>query len=253
MIHGTDPWRLLHLIFGFPLATAGIDFIYTLWFLVIFIVLSLTIFVLANERLRSQYLVAFILCWSLIGGLSATLLSSVCPCYYSAFYASNPYADLFAYMAHVREIYPLWALDTQERLLNAFERGGMVFGEGISALPSMHVAIAVLNGIFLSQINRYACWAAWIFAAIIFLGSVHLGWHYAVDGYVADLLVIVIWMGAGKLTNLFEPRRQLAQGRSRGDGNNPPDSASNREKSHRNGDESRSGGADHQGIFRNQS
>lgn len=209
MIHGTDPWRLLHLIFGFPLATAVIDFVYTLWFLVIFIVLSLVIFVLGNERLRSQYLVASALCWSLIGGLSATLLSSAGPCYYPTFYAGDPYADLFAYLAQAREVYPLWALDTQERLLSAYERGGMVFGEGISALPSMHVAIAVLNGIFLSHINRYACWAAWIFAAAIFIGSVHLGWHYAVDGYVAALLVIIIWFGAGKLTDLFEPREQI--------------------------------------------
>ena len=210
MIHGIDPWRLLQPVLGFPLVTEVINFFYNLWFFVMFVILSLAIFLLEDKRLRTHYLAAFMLSWMLIGGVFAILLSSVGPCFYSAFYPSDPYAELIAYLDQVNEIYPLWARSLQDLLLESYKRDEMGFGVGISAMPSMHVAIVVLNAIFLSKVHRFAGIAAWIFAAIIFVGSVHLAWHYAVDGYVAALLVIIIWFAAGKLTDLFEPRDQSA-------------------------------------------
>jgi hypothetical protein len=38
---------------------------------------------------------------------------------------------------------------------------------------------------------------------LIFLGSVHLGWHYAVDGYVAIVAVLLIWKMSDKILNFF--------------------------------------------------
>ena len=204
MIHGTNPWQLLQPIIGFPLVTEAINIVYNLWFIVMYVVLSLGVFMLADERLRSQYLAAFILSWCLIGGLAATLFSSVGPCYYSSFYAGDPYAELFAYLDHAKNIYPVAARNAQAMLLEKYKLNQMELGTGISALPSMHIAVVVLNAIFLSNVHRLAGIAAWIFAAIIFVGSVHLGWHYAVDGYVAALLVIIIWFAAGKLMDLFD-------------------------------------------------
>ena len=201
MIHGTDPWRLLQPIIGFPLITEVFNFFYNLWFFATNIILCLVIFLLEDNRLRTHYLAAFILSWILIGGLFATLLSSVGPCFYSAFYPGDPYAELIAYLDHVNEIYPVWARTLQKLLLESYKQDEMGFGVGISALPSMHIAVVVLNAIFLSKVHRLAGVAAWIFAAIIFVGSVHLAWHYAVDGYLAALLVIIIWFGAGKLVD----------------------------------------------------
>jgi hypothetical protein len=40
--------------------------------------------------------------------------------------------------------------------------------------------------------------AAWTFAALIFVGSIHLGWHYAVDGIMAGLMMAGIWYAAGR-------------------------------------------------------
>ena len=204
MIHGTDPWRLLQPFIGFPVVTEAINFFYNLWFFVMYAALSLGVFMLVDERLRSQYLAAFILSWSLIGGLAATLFSSAGPCYYSAFYAGDPFAELFAYLDHAKNIYPVVARNAQAMLLEKYKLNQMGLGAGISAIPSMHIAVVVLNGIFLFKINRLAGWAAWIFAVIIFVGSVHLGWHYAVDGYAAALLVVIIWFAAGKLVDWSE-------------------------------------------------
>jgi hypothetical protein len=36
------------------------------------------------------------------------------------------------------------------------------------------------------------------FAVVIFLGSVMLGWHYAIDGYVGAAGVAAIWWWCGR-------------------------------------------------------
>ena len=37
------------------------------------------------------------------------------------------------------------------------------------------------------------------YAGVILLGSVHLGWHYAVDGYAAIGIALACWWIAGVL------------------------------------------------------
>ncbi len=199
LLHGTDPWRLLHPLVGFPIATTAINFLYNLWFFVMYVVLALAIFGVSGQSLRTRYLVTFLLSWAIIGSLFATLLSSVGPCYYELFYDTTPFADLIAYLDDARQTHPVWARDTQAMLFNKNRLQEAGFGAGISALPSMHIAIVVLNAVFLGKLHRLAGWAAWLYAAIIFIGSVHLGWHYAIDGYVAALLVLAIWKASGLL------------------------------------------------------
>jgi hypothetical protein len=36
-----------------------------------------------------------------------------------------------------------------------------------------------------------------IYAALIFVGSIHLGWHYAVDGIVGAAAAIAVWWCCG--------------------------------------------------------
>jgi hypothetical protein len=33
---------------------------------------------------------------------------------------------------------------------------------------------------------------------VILVGSVHLGWHYALDGYASIVAVIVLWHAVGR-------------------------------------------------------
>ena len=37
------------------------------------------------------------------------------------------------------------------------------------------------------------------YTVIMMIGSVHLGWHYALDGYVAIVGVWVIWWSVGRV------------------------------------------------------
>jgi hypothetical protein len=61
----------------------------------------------------------------------------------------------------------------------------------------MHNAITVLYALTLSRAPRLIRLAAWGYAALIFVGSIHLGWHYAVDGLAAGVMVWGIWGAAG--------------------------------------------------------
>jgi len=78
-------------------------------------------------------------------------------------------------------------------------------------MPSVHNALSVLFALAAFKINRIAGWAATAYALLIWLGSIYLGWHYAVDGLAAALLTFVIWPVAGIATDhLARPSRVSA-------------------------------------------
>ena len=75
-------------------------------------------------------------------------------------------------------------------------------------MPSMHCAGAILNAYFFTSLNRWAGLLGWGFAALIVVGSVYTGWHYAVDGYASFVGVTAIWFGTGVVSRrLHTPLR----------------------------------------------
>jgi hypothetical protein len=70
-------------------------------------------------------------------------------------------------------------------------------GSGISAFPSMHLAIATLNAVFLWRFGGILRWIGIAFLVVTQLAAVHLAWHYAIDGYASMLATPVVWMLAG--------------------------------------------------------
>jgi hypothetical protein len=83
--------------------------------------------------------------------------------------------------------------------INAYDyliatQGTNAFGSGISAMPSLHVGIAVLEALFVRQRFPKFQWVAWAFVGITYVGSIHLGWHYATDGILSAFFVVLIWI-----------------------------------------------------------
>jgi TRAP-type C4-dicarboxylate transport system permease small subunit len=74
-------------------------------------------------------------------------------------------------------------------------------------MPSLHVALAVLYPLVGFRVNRWLGVAFVLYAFLILLGSIHLGWHYAIDGYVSAIAVIAIW----KLVGYFLDRESSGQ------------------------------------------
>ena len=196
---GHAAWEWLQPIFGHPYATALVNVFYHLWFFVTYGVLVWQAVSLGRPRLRMQYLLTTLLLWSLVGNLAATLVSSAGPVYFARVTGlADPFAPLMAYLHQANDVVPVMALQVQDMLWQAYVgTGGMDIGEGISAMPSLHVATAVSYALVGFAVRRWLGILLAGFAAFIMIGSVHLGWHYAIDGYAGLLCTLAIWFAVG--------------------------------------------------------
>ncbi len=202
---GHLPWELLQPLLGHPAITAALNASYDAWFLIMFGSLFWQAFSAERSRTRMQYLLAFAFAWFIAGNVLATALSSAGPCFYGYLHpAANPYAAQMAYLHGVGAHWPVWSLQLQDMLWQSYQTGtGDV--AGISAMPSMHVTSTVLIALLCTRVDRRLAVAAWIYTALIMLGSVHLAWHYGVNSIAGAGLAIIFWYGAGWVLHRTEP------------------------------------------------
>jgi hypothetical protein len=197
---GHDPWLLLQPILGHPLVTWSLNAAYHAWFVVLYGTVFFMAFRLRDARLRAQFFIAYLLCWAIQGNLLAAVFASVGPVFYGPLTgAESSFTPLMAYLEAVSRDYPLSALRVQQFLWDSYSAGSLVTGAGISAMPSLHVASSLLFVLVFWRINRPLGVAMVFFLAAILIGSVHLGYHYAIDGYAAIVVTLAIWFGIGRL------------------------------------------------------
>lgn len=195
---GMDPWKITHALFGTPFLTTTINALYHAWILLFYLAVFVACFNLTGSGRHKQFLVADMLVWSIGGNLLAMAFSSAGPVYYAAFGFGDTFAPLMAELRAFDQVLPVPALHVQDVLLH--ETGGA----GISAMPSMHVASSVTMAFYAFSLSRVLGWVMTGFAAIIVVGSVHLGWHYAVDGYFSILLSVGLWALARTILRRFD-------------------------------------------------
>ena len=200
---GRLPWEYLQPLLGFAPLTMAINVVYDSWFVVMFGCVFWQIFSRMGGELRLQFLLAFSFAWFFGGNLLALVFSSAGPCFYGHLYpGADPYAAQMAYLHAVNQNWPIWSVDVQQTLWRSYAAGHGALG-GISAMPSMHVTIAVLLAIWGWRINRVAGWTLTAFATVIFIGSIHLAWHYAVDGIAGAALAVIFWVAAGTVARVY--------------------------------------------------
>jgi PAP2 superfamily len=195
-LHGRDAWRLLQPLVGYPMVTSFLSGLYHLWLMLLYF--GTFYFLLhKNPVLRQRYFISYLLCWSIIGAGLAIVFSSVGPCFVEPIVGRTDFAPLMDYLKAADQQYPVLVLNVQDLLLARHQDADSGLGSGITAMPSMHVAQAFLFFLAARHISRRAAWIFGIFFAAIMVGSVHLAYHYAVDGYVAIIATAFIWKCSG--------------------------------------------------------
>jgi hypothetical protein len=209
---GVAPWQLLQPLLGWPRITHALDWLYDLWFYILSLIWVWQAFSLRDDRLRKQFFYTVLLGWILIGNVAATLMSSAGPCFFGKVTGlPDPYSSLMNYLVDADRVQPIFAVGAQQILWQAYILRSLTVGAGISAMPSMHVALATLFALVCWRVRRWLGIVMSIYAIIVLITSVHLAWHYAVDGYLGAIGMIAIWWIVGRvLARGDEVRRHVA-------------------------------------------
>jgi hypothetical protein len=182
-IFGTDPWRVAEALFGW--AAPVMDAAYMTWFLVKFGTLALVLSAPESRR-KTQALLSYFLILACTA-LGQYLLSSGGP----VFYARLGFGHRFDALP----VEP-WVSLASSYLWTDYLRAGGDIGTGISAMPSLHVAIALWFSLVLRAYLPRAAALGFLYFALILIGSVLLGWHYAADGMAATAITLISWRAA---------------------------------------------------------
>jgi hypothetical protein len=187
---GVDPWRWLLAIGESDALRAALEWNYNVaWFALVFGALFFVATSPAAAGIRTRYVAMFMLVWVVCGNVLAGLFLSAGPAFFGFVTGDEArFAEQLAFLArgadgsHSAAAYQayLWSLHAS---------GQSGFGSGISAFPSVHVALVAMNAFFLAERWPRLAIAAWAYVALIVASSVYLAWHYAIDGYVSILVV----------------------------------------------------------------
>jgi membrane-associated phospholipid phosphatase len=194
---GFDPYRLLHSVLGFDLALSFFAGFYNYWLFLTYFVVICACFARPERVERMQFMLAFLFTWALGGNVLAMVFSSAGPPYFHLLGLGDHFVPLFERLGAHAAQGGLSVVATQELLWEVRSRSN---GPNlISAFPSMHVASSVLMAIYGFTVARWIGLALSAFALAIMIGSVLLGWHYAVDGYAGAVIALVAWRFCGWL------------------------------------------------------
>ena len=205
---GLDPWVLLQPFLGFDIATTICNIFYGLWFFVMFGAFLWFGFQKQATELRTRFFLAYMMLWFVGGGLMALVFSSAGPAFYGDLgLPHNPYTELNKYLADVNSRIPVWSVSAQRMLWDGYLN--ITKPIGISAFPSMHNGTAFLIAISFRPVSKTLSNILFAFTAMVFLASIHLGWHYAVDGYAAFGLAMICWWGAKPVAKFLHQQQSM--------------------------------------------
>jgi membrane-associated phospholipid phosphatase len=199
---GRAPWEWLQPLLGHPPITSTLSMAYASWFFVLYGVMFWQAFSRRDRVLRMQFFLSQMLIWIMLGNVLGTLLLSGGPVYFGRLTGlADPFAPLMAYLHEAARTWPNVTLSVQARLWDVYlvnGEGGVING-AVMAMPSLHVAAAFSLYLVGRATHPVLGWVLGLFTLTILVATVHLGWHYAIDGYAGMLGAWAIWHAVGFL------------------------------------------------------
>jgi hypothetical protein len=159
-LFGTDPWRL----FDIPALRWTMAKSYAFWFPVIYGFMVWAAFSRKTLAILSMFTIAA------IDTVAHFALPSAGPIFWSRLGMGDRFADL--------ENGPSTYTFFSDLLWHHYESGTVAAGTGISAMPSMHVALSAWLVLSFPKVRLLTV----PFLMIVFAASVASGWHYFTDG-----------------------------------------------------------------------
>ena len=73
----------------------------------------------------------------------------------------------------------------------------------------MHIVLASLWAFAAWHMSRVLGVALTGYVALIWIGSVHLGWHYFSDGLVSLVIIATVWWLVGRAMGLYVGKQSM--------------------------------------------
>lgn len=201
---GVDPWRLLYAFGQYEWLLRAIEINYNvLWFVFCYFTLYWVATSPRADKFRTRFFLSWFGSWILVGNVAAGTWLSAGPAYYGQVTGDTArFGEQMAFLASSAGETSS-AVTVQHYLWRLYESGQMGIGSGISAFPSMHIALVTLITLYANELAPRFGRFLWIYVAFVMMSSVYLAWHYAIDGYVSAIMVTAIYWALRKGMPLF--------------------------------------------------
>lgn len=201
---GHDPWALTHAwAQGFPVDQ--LVWVYVVAWGLPAMALPIIIAALDPDKDRmNRYLVLYVVGWVGLGNILALVGMSAGPVYYDRLIGGERFIDLVPALID-GGIATSWIGNLQGSLWTLYIERGQAIGSGISAFPSLHVAMAFVAGLYLAERSRWLMPVGAMFVASILFMSVYSGYHYAIDGYASLIVIGLAWFYLRRATKQMHP------------------------------------------------
>lgn len=168
---GRDPYLLLGALTSEPWA-----YFYHIGWFVLLIVVLFTVIVQPAGREKSASIIAYFALWSLFGPIVHAMMPAAGPIFYERLGLGGRFSAMPL---------PDSILANAEYLWSSYQEQTYTLAGGISAMPSLHIATCVWASISLFRLGSRWAWPSVAIGFLIYLLSIALGWHYALDGIVS--------------------------------------------------------------------
>jgi PAP2 superfamily len=189
---GHAPWEVAHRMAGW--IDAGLaDVIYHQIWTPVAVYFPVFLILLDNDQARiRRYVLMHAFAWVVLGNVMALAFMSGGPVFHDRIVGGDAFAGIQLALTE-SGLAEGNAGQIQTFLWNAFVKTSQSVGTGISAFPSVHLAMSSLIALYLFDRWRGLLPVSVMIVATYLFLSIYLGWHYAFDGYVSVIAMTGFW------------------------------------------------------------